>query len=92
MCLGLPGRVVGGVDGSQQTMLVDVRGRQQQVSAAMLLDESGEQPQPGDWALVHMGFALRRLDESEARDLVESLDALSGMYENALGTPGTSDI
>jgi hydrogenase expression/formation protein HypC len=80
MCMGLPGRVVESADLARQTVVVDVRGQPKQVSAAMLLGEGMSSPQPGDWVLVHMGFALSRMDEAEALSTLESLDELSGMY------------
>ncbi len=84
MCLGMPGRVVEEVVVSGQRVLVDVQGKQQQVSAAMLIDEPAGLPQPGDWVVVHMGFALSRMDESEARSVLESLDELNDLYADQL--------
>jgi len=80
MCLGLPGRVVEPIDLACQTMVVDVRGEHVQVSAAMLIGEGIRSPRPGDWVLVHMGLALSQMDEADARDTLESLEELSGMY------------
>ncbi len=83
MCLGMPGKVVEPVDLVRQRVLVVVQGQQQQVSAAMLIGEETELPQVGDWVLVHLGFALSRLDESEVQNIMESLDELSAMYAEA---------
>lgn len=80
MCLGLPGRVVAPVDQIRQTMIVEVRGQHQQVSAGMLVGDGAHAPQPGDWVLIHMGLALSRMDEAEALSTLESMDELSGMY------------
>jgi len=46
----------------------------------MLIGESEELPQVGDWVLVHLGFALSRMDEAEAQSILKSLDQLSEMY------------
>ncbi len=81
MCLGMPARVVAPVDVSSQRVLVDVQGKEQQVSAAMLIDGL---PEPGDWVVVHLGFALSRMDESEARSVLSSLDDLSDLYADEL--------
>ncbi len=86
MCLGMPARVVEPVDASGQRILVDVQGAQQHVSAAMLMAESTDLPQPGDWVLVHLGFALSRLDESEAHSVLQSLDDLNDLYADQLDT------
>jgi len=81
MCLGLPGRVVESVNLIQQTVVVDVRGQRQRISAAMLIGDGLPSPQVGQWLLVHMGFALSLMDETEALSALESMDDLSGMYE-----------
>jgi len=80
MCMGLPGRVVEAADLARQVMVVDVRGQRQKVSAAMLIGDGMNTPKQGDWVLVHMGFALSRMDEAEALSTLASLDELSGMY------------
>jgi len=85
MCLGMPARVLDAVDLSSQRLLVDVQGQRQQVSAAMLMDEL---PQPGQWVLVHMGFALSRMDEAEARSVLESLNELSDRFDESAALHG----
>lgn len=85
MCLGMPARVLDTVDLSSQRLLVDVQGQRQQVSAAMLMDEL---PQPGQWVLVHMGFALSRMDEAEARSVLESLNELSDRFDESAALHG----
>jgi len=79
-CMGLPGQVVEAAELARQTMIVDIRGQHQQVSAGMLIEDGMNPPQPGDWVLVHMGFALSWMDEAEALSTLASLDELSGMY------------
>ena len=84
MCLGIPARVVEPVDTDLQTVLVDNRGHVQRVSAAMLLTDLDALPQPGDWVVVHLGFALSRMDEAEARSVLASLDDLNDLYADQL--------
>ena len=84
MCLGIPARVVEPVDTDHQTVLVDNRGHVQQVSAAMLMGDSAEVPQPGEWVVVHLGFALSRMDDAEARSVLASLDDLDDLYADQL--------
>ncbi|MEO5851124.1 MAG: HypC/HybG/HupF family hydrogenase formation chaperone [Nocardioides sp.] len=84
VCLGIPARVVEPVDRVRQTVLVDSGGHVQQVSAAMLMDDSAEVPQPGDWVVVHLGFALSRMDDAEARSVLASLDDLNDLYADQL--------
>lgn len=84
MCLGIPARVVEPVDVAGQRVLVDLQGVRQHTSAAMLMSELTELPQPGDWVVVHMGFALSRMDEPEALSVLSSLDELADMYSDQL--------
>jgi hydrogenase expression/formation protein HypC len=64
MCLGIPGRVLGMVDGyGNQLALVDVEGASRKVNIG-LLDEGAVGP--GDWVLIHMGFAVECVDEQQA--------------------------
>ncbi len=90
MCLGMPALVVAPVDVSSQRVLVDVQGKEQQVSAAMLIGEPSGLPEPGDWVVVHLGFALSRMDESEARSVLSSLDDLSDLYADELQAHATA--
>ena len=58
MCLGIPGRVVRMLDGYGGMMaLVDVEGAHRNVNVGMLPEETFA---PGDWVIIHMGFASRR--------------------------------
>ena len=68
MCLGIPGQVIEMLEGyGGQLALVDVSGAQRKINIGMLeLDQ--QHLAPGDWVLIHMGFALDRIDEAEARE------------------------
>ncbi|QWZ08819.1 HypC/HybG/HupF family hydrogenase formation chaperone [Nocardioides panacis] len=73
MCLGIPGRVVALADGyAGQVALVDVEGAQRQVNVGML----EAQPAPGDWVLIHMGFAVEAIDEAAARTALSGLQLM----------------
>jgi hydrogenase expression/formation protein HypC len=63
MCLGIPGRIVDASPGNPYA-LVDVAGVVREINLA-LLDEPFE---PGEYILIHSGFALERMTEDEARD------------------------
>jgi len=84
MCLGIPARIVEAIDVSGQRVLVDLQGKQQQVSAAMLMSDETDLPGPGDWVVVHLGFALSRMDEAEAQSVLQSLNDLSDLYADEL--------
>lgn len=79
MCLGIPGQVVELVEGYDgQLALVDVQGAQRRINVGMLEDE---QISPGDWVLIHMGFALNRIDETEAHDALAGLELMGRARE-----------
>ena len=64
MCLGIPGRVVGWIDGQPDLAQVDVAGRVRAVHVGLL---SPDLPRIGDWIVIHSGFAMDRIDEETAR-------------------------
>lgn len=76
MCLGIPGQVVevlAEYDG--QLGLVDVQGAQRRINLA-LMDPDQEAVNPGDWVLIHMGFAMERIDEAAAREALAGLEMM----------------
>jgi hydrogenase expression/formation protein HypC len=78
MCLGVPGRVVEVHDDRGLAMgVVDFGGVRREVCLAYIADEV----QPGDYALVHVGFAISRIDEAEARRTFEALREMSQLDE-----------
>lgn len=75
MCLAVPGKVLELLGGEGGMARVDVAGRPREVNLSLLADD--EQAAPGDWVLVHAGFALGRVDEAEAIELVGMLAELT---------------
>lgn len=74
MCLGIPGQVVGMVPGyGDQLALVDVVGVQQRINIGMLDDQ---QMVPGEWVLIHMGFAVERIDAAGAEKAMSGLELM----------------
>lgn len=90
MCLGIPGRVVGMLDGYEgQLALVDVAGRHRKVNIGMLPDETVA---PGDWVIIHMGFAVEKTDRAGADAALAGLRLLGsgnedGPVDGAEGSP-----
>jgi len=80
MCLGIPARVLSPVDLERESILVEVQGNEQTVSAAMLVAAPSELPQVGEWVVVHLGFALSKMDEAEAQTVLAGLDELHDLY------------
>ena len=73
MCLGIPGRVVEVLDGyAGQLALVDVQGAIRRINLGML-EPDDQQVGPGEWILIHMGFALERIDQAGADRALDGL-------------------
>jgi hydrogenase expression/formation protein HypC len=72
MCLGIPAQVVEVPDREAGLATVDFSGVRRSVSVA-LVDEPASPVEPGDWVLVHVGFALARIDEQQAQETLELL-------------------
>ena len=71
MCLGLPGRVVALVPGfGNQLALVEVEGAARRVNIGLL----DEPPAPGQWVLIHMGFAVELTDPAGAEAAMSGLE------------------
>ncbi|MFO0845340.1 MAG: HypC/HybG/HupF family hydrogenase formation chaperone [Gemmataceae bacterium] len=84
MCLGIPGRVVETYREHDVLMAkVDFGG----VSKRVCLEHVPE-ARPGDYVLVHVGFALSRLDEAEAKRVFETLQEMSQLDELGAEPPG----
>jgi hydrogenase expression/formation protein HypC len=87
MCLGIPGQIVQLVDGfGDQLALVDVVGAQRKVNIGLL---EGEGVQVGDWILIHMGFALERIDAAGAERARAGLE-LMGRPQDPDGRAGAA--
>jgi hydrogenase expression/formation protein HypC len=80
MCLGIPGRVVEIVPGfADQLAVVDVQGARRRVNIGML----DALPAPGDWVLIHMGFAVEVVDEAAAEQALSGLELMGRPREPA---------
>ena len=73
MCLGIPARVIEIADRDAGLATVDVSGVRRSVSIA-LVDEPEAPIETDEWVLVHVGFALARIDEEQARETLELLE------------------
>jgi hydrogenase expression/formation protein HypC len=82
MCLAIPGRVVEVVDEQNRLAKVDVAGVRRTVNIGLF--DGDEAIAPGDWVLIHVGFAISRIDEDEARATRELLEAMGAEYEQEL--------
>jgi hydrogenase expression/formation protein HypC len=89
MCLGIPGQIVEIVDEANCLAKVDVSGVQRMISIRLLAEE-GLQPQ--DWVLVHVGFAMARIDEEEAQLTLAAVQQLGEAYRTEIEAFDTSSI
>ena len=80
MCLGIPGQIVEITDIVKKLAMVSISGVKREVNIACILDE--EHPVEscvGDWVLVHVGFAMNRLDEEEATETLKLLQEVAAV-------------
>jgi hydrogenase expression/formation protein HypC len=87
MCLGIPGRVVEMIDSGAYLAKVDVNGIKRAISVRLLADTGLE---VGDWVLVHVGFAMAKIDEREAAMTLEAVKKMGRAYTDELDAFKTS--
>ena len=83
MCLAIPGQIIELVDPDNQIAKVDVVGVRRNINVSLIAEDPGG-AQPGDWVLIHVGFAISRIDEEEARATRELLQQMGASYEQEL--------
>jgi hydrogenase expression/formation protein HypC len=81
MCLGIPGVVVEIRTDQPDLAMVDVSGVKRAINIGLLAEEAIV---PGDWVLIHVGFALSKIDEDEARAALDFLQGMGQAYEDEL--------
>jgi hydrogenase expression/formation protein HypC len=89
MCLGIPGEIVEILTDKPDLAMVDVSGVQRAINIGLLDDDP---PKPGDWILIHVGFALSKIDEREAQAALDWLQGVGDAYTDELEALATSDI
>ena len=93
MCLAIPGRVVEVLDDANRLALIDVGGVRRTVNVGLLDDGGvGAGALVGQWVLIHVGFALSRIDEREALATLELLAQMGAEYERELRELSASAI
>lgn len=81
MCLGIPGQIIEIVDEVFQMASVEIGGVRRGVSLALLASEGVT---PGDWVLIHVGFAMSKIDEQEAQETLRLLQEMGTAYADEL--------
>ena len=73
MCLAIPGKIIEIAQENPDWALVDVVGMRRRVDLGLLEDN---RPVPGDWVLIHVGFAMSKISETDALDQIRTLEML----------------
>jgi hydrogenase expression/formation protein HypC len=79
MCLAIPGQIVEMIDELNRLAKVEVAGVRRNVNVGLLEDVG-----PGDWVLIHVGFAISQIDEAEAQATRALLEQMGAEYEQEL--------
>ena len=82
MCLGIPGQVVEFLDEHEHLARADVAGVKRVINIGLL---EGEALEAGDWVLIHVGFAMSKIDEAEAARALEGLQLMGRAYDDEVG-------
>jgi len=89
MCLAIPGEVVELLDGNNdQLALIDVVGVKRRINVGLL----DEKLSPGDWVLIHVGFAMSKVDEREAAEALSMLEMMGQAFTDELQAVAESSI
>jgi hydrogenase expression/formation protein HypC len=83
MCLGIPGQIVEIADDQNHIAKAEVSGVRRNVNIG-LLTEGDDAVGIGDWVLIHVGFAMSKIDEEEAKETRRFLEMLGEPYEQEL--------
>ncbi len=77
MCLGVPGQIVEFLDATHHLAKAEISGVRRAINVGMLVPDGLH---IGDWVLIHVGFALAKIDEEEARRTLEFLTTLGSDF------------
>jgi hydrogenase expression/formation protein HypC len=91
MCLGIPGRIVEILDEDLMLAKAEVAGVRRNINIG-LVHHDGERVEVGDWVLIHVGFAMSRLNEAEAHSTLQALEEIGEAYEQELEELKASQI
>ncbi len=89
MCLGIPGEVVELLPDRTDLATVEVSGVRRAINVGLLEEE---ELNPGDWVLIHVGFAMSKMNEKEAKSALDFLEDLGQAYEDEMAALLESQI
>lgn len=82
MCLGIPGEVIEVLADRPDLARVEVSGVRRAINIGLLGED--ERPKPGEWVLIHVGFALSKIDEVEAKAALDFLESIGQAYADEI--------
>ena len=83
MCLGIPGQVVEIVDLTEHRAVAEVDGVRREINVGLVMGDAGG-IQVGDWVLIHVGFAMSKIDEEEAGRTLDFIKELGSVYDDEI--------
>ncbi len=89
MCLGIPGKIIEIVDDANSIAKVEVSGVKRNVNVVLVRSDGIG---PGDWVLIHVGFAMSKIDEEEAQETLKVLNMMGEVYTDELKMIHSSQI
>ena len=77
MCLGIPGKIIEITNAQHKLAIVDIGGVKRHINIACIVNEQHPAESClGDWVLVHVGFAMNRINEQEASETLKLLQEI----------------
>jgi hydrogenase expression/formation protein HypC len=81
VCLGIPGEVIEILQDQPQLAKVDVAGVKRNINIGLV---EADGVVPGDWVLIHVGFAMSKIDQQEAKSSLQFLESMGQAYRDEL--------
>ncbi len=91
MCLAIPGRIEEILDTNLQLAKANVSGVRRTINVG-LVNEEEDHLEVGDWVLIHVGFAMSKIDEAEAQSTLKALEEIGEAYRQELTELSVSRI
>lgn len=83
MCLGIPGQVVEILDLDEHRAVAEVDGVRREINIGLVMREDGG-ISVGEWVLIHVGFAMAKIDEEEAASTLSFIKELGSIYDDEI--------
>jgi hydrogenase expression/formation protein HypC len=84
MCLGIPGQVVEIIDLEAHRALAEVDGVRREINIGLVMSEEDGGISVGEWVLIHVGFAMAKIDEDEAATTLSFIKELGSVYDDEI--------